>query len=170
MGKYAEKAVTLFKEGFNCSQSVFGAFAEDYNLDQDLAMRIAASFGGGMGRMREVCGAVSGMLLVAGLETGAVVGSDREKKAENYAEVQALAEQFRAQNGSIICRELLGLDKAGGSETGGSETGDSETGGSETGGSGMSHVPEERTEAYYRKRPCAELVKCAAEILEKRYK
>ena len=170
MGKYAEKAVALFKEGFNCSQSVFGAFAEDYNLDQDLAMRIAASFGGGMGRMREVCGAVSGMLLVAGLETGAVVGSDREKKAENYAEVQALAEQFRAQNGSIICRELLGLDKAGGSETGGSETGDSETGGSETGGSGMSHVPEERTEAYYRKRPCAELVKCAAEILEKRYK
>ena len=155
MGKYAEKAVALFKEGFNCSQSVFGAFAEDYNLDQDLAMRIAASFGGGMGRMREVCGAVSGMLLVAGLETGAIVGSDREKKAENYAEVQALAEQFRAQNGSIICRELLGLDKAGGSEAG---------------GSGMSHVPEERTEAYYRKRPCAELVKCAAEILEKRYK
>ncbi|MBR0398656.1 MAG: C_GCAxxG_C_C family protein [Eubacterium sp.] len=165
MGKYAEKAVALFKEGFNCSQSVFGAFAEDYNLDQDLAMRIAASFGGGMGRMREVCGAVSGMLLVAGLETGAAVGSDREKKAENYAEVQALAEYFRAQNGSIICRELLGLDKDVGSETG-----DSEASRSETVGSGMSHVPEERTEAYYRKRPCAELVKCAAEILEERYK
>lgn len=155
MGKYAEKAVALFKEGYNCSQSVFGAFAEDYDLDQDLAMRIAASFGGGMGRMREVCGAVSGMFLVAGLETGATVGSDREQKAENYAEVQALADRFRTQNGSIICRELLGLNKAGESESGGSD---------------QSHVPEERTDAYYKKRPCAKLVKCAAEILEKRYK
>lgn len=149
MGKYADKAVALFEEGYNCSQAVFGAFAGEYNLDKDLAMRIAASFGGGMGRMREVCGTVSGMLLVAGLETGAVVGADRNQKAENYAEVQALAELFREQNGSIICRELLGLDK--------------------TANNALSHVPEERTEAYYRKRPCPELVKCAAEILEKRY-
>ena len=149
MGKYAEKAVALFKEGYNCSQSVFGAFAEEYNLDKELAMRISASFGGGMGRMREVCGAVSGMLLVAGLENGAVAGADRKQKAENYAEVQALAELFRQQNGSIICRELLGLDKIADKE--------------------LSHVPEERTEAYYRKRPCPGLVKCAAEILERRY-
>ncbi len=150
MGKYAEKAVGLFKEGYNCSQSVFGAFAEDYNLDRDLSMRIAASFGGGMGRMREVCGAVSGMMLVAGLETGATAGADRKQKAQNYAEVQALAELFREQNGSIICHELLRLEKSADHV--------------------LSHVPEERTDAYYRKRPCAELVKCAAEILEKRYR
>lgn len=148
MGCYADKAVQLFREGYNCSQSVFAAFADQYGISRELALRLAASFGGGMGRMREVCGAVSGMMLIAGLETGAVNGSDREGKAANYAEAQALADRFRKENGSIICRELLGLDLHG---------------------EPVSHVPEKRTEQYYKERPCAELVRCAAEILEERY-
>lgn len=148
MGYYADKAVQLFKEGYNCSQAVFAAFAEDYGIDRELALRLSSSFGGGMGRMREVCGAVSGMFLTAGLETGSADGSDREGKAANYAEVQALADKFRKENGSIICRELLGLGQKDGQE---------------------SHVPEERSGEYYKKRPCVELVRCAAEILEERY-
>ena len=148
MGCYADKAVQLFKEGYNCSQAVFAAFAEDYGIDRELALRLSSSFGGGMGRMREVCGAVSGMFLTAGLETGSADGPDREGKAANYAEVQALADKFRKENGSIICRELLGLGQDGGQ---------------------TSHVPEKRTGEYYKKRPCVELVRCAAEILEERY-
>ena len=148
MGAYADKAVQLFKEGYNCSQAVFAAFAEKYGIDQELALRLSASFGGGMGRMREVCGAVSGMLMAIGMETGSVTGSDREGKAANYAEVQALAGLFREKNGSIICRELLGLEQK------------------EAQGS---HVPEKRTDTYYKKRPCVELVRDAAEILEERF-
>ena len=148
MGSYSDKAVQLFKEGYNCAQAVFAAFADKYGIDRETALRLSASFGGGMGRMREVCGTVSGMMLVSGLETGAVEGSDREGKAANYAEAQKLAELFREENGSIICRELLGLKPDGGQE---------------------SPVPESRTPQYYAKRPCVELVRCAAEILEKRY-
>ena len=166
MGQYADKAVQLFQEGYNCSQAVFAAFADKYGIDRELALRLSASFGGGMGRMREVCGAVSGMLLTAGLETGAVEGSDREGKAANYKEVQALAEQFRKENGSIICRELLGLKPEGGKTSpvleGGKASSVSED-------AHMSPIPEERTEQYYKKRPCLELVRCAAEILEERY-
>lgn len=149
MGVYADKAVELFKEGYNCAQSVFGAFAPRYGIDRDTAMRLASSFGGGMGRMREVCGAVSGMALIAGLETGATEGNDREQKAANYAEVQLLAKQFREKNGSIICAELLHLDETKNEDT--------------------APVPEERTTEYYKKRPCAELVRCAAQLLEERY-
>jgi len=148
MGCCADKAVQLFEEGYNCSQSVFAAFAERYGISREQALRLAASFGGGMGRMREVCGAVSGMLLIAGLETGSVTGSDREGKAANYAEVQTLADLFREKNGSIICRDLLGLEQKDGQ---------------------TSHVPEKRTAEYYKTRPCAALVRCAAEILEERY-
>ena len=148
MGAYADKAVQFFKEGYNCAQAVFAAFADRYGIEPELALRLSASFGAGMGRMREVCGTVSGMMLVSGLETGAVDGSDREGKAANYAEAQALADVFRKENGSIICRELLGLEPKSGQ---------------------TSPVPEERTEKYYKKRPCVELVRCAAEILEERY-
>lgn len=148
MGQYADKAVQLFKEGYNCSQAVFAAFADRYGIDHELALRLSASFGGGMGRMREVCGAVSGMLMVAGLETGAADGADREGKAANYAEVQELAGLFREENGSIVCRELLGLNQKGGME---------------------SHIPEQRTKNYYQKRPCVELVRYATSLLEERY-
>lgn len=142
-----EKAERFFKEGYNCAQAVFMAYSSKYGIDQETASRLAASFGGGMGRMREVCGAVSGMLLVAGLETGAVEGRDQEGKKRNYEVVQALAEEYRKENGSIICRELLQLSKE----------------------QPVTAKPEERTEAYYKKRPCAKLVRQAAEILEKTF-
>lgn len=102
-----EKAVELFKSGYNCSQSVVAAFADMYGFTQEQALRMSASFGGGIGRMRQTCGAACGMFLLAGLEKGAVEGKDREGKAANYALVQQLAEEFRKRNGSMICAELL---------------------------------------------------------------
>lgn len=140
-----ERAERLFKEGYNCSQAVFMAYSDKYGIDEGMASRLSASFGGGMGRMREVCGAVSGMFLVAGLETGAEEGKDSEAKKHNYEIVQQLAEAYRKENGSIICRELLGLEE----------------------NTPVQATPEERTKEYYKKRPCAELVRQAAEILEK---
>lgn len=146
MGNRREKAEALFEEGYNCSQAVFGAFADRYGLTREQAMKLAASFGGGFGRLREVCGAVSGMALVCGLETGATEGQDAEGKQKNYEMMRKLAGQFRAENGSIVCRELLGLDREEGSAK-----------------------PEARTPEYYKKRPCKELVGMAAEILEKQF-
>ena len=139
-----EKAMAYFKEGFNCSQSVFLAFAEEYGLNKQTALKLSASFGGGMGRMREVCGSVSGMLMAAGLIYGYDSPNDNDAKREHYKRVQQLAGEFREKNGSIICRELLGQT-----------------------GKDNSFVPSERTDEYYKKRPCAELVGDAAEILEK---
>ncbi len=139
-----EKAMDYFKEGFNCSQSVFLAFAEEYGLDKQTALKLSSSFGGGMGRMREVCGSVSGMLMAAGLIYGYDSPNDNDAKREHYKRVQQLAGGFREKNGSIICRELLGQT-----------------------GKDNSFVPSERTDEYYKKRPCAELVGEAAEILEK---
>ncbi len=144
MGERSKKAVELFKQGYNCSQSVFAAFADLYGMDIKTALLVSSSFGGGMGRMREVCGAVSGMFMVAGMETGTVVGKDTAGKQYNYQVVQHLADKFRKENGSIICRELLGL----------SETTHTET------------KPEERTQEYYKKRPCIQLVEEAALIVE----
>ena len=106
-----QKAVELFKSGYNCSQSVVAAFADMYGFTQEQALRMGASFGGGIGRMRETCGAACGMFLVAGLETGATEATDREGKAANYAVVQELAAEFKKRNGSLICGELLGLKK-----------------------------------------------------------
>ena len=146
-----EKAVGLFKSGYNCSQSVVAAFADMYGFTEEQALRMSASFGGGIGRMRQTCGAACGMFLLAGLEKGAVDGKDREGKAANYALVQELAEEFKKRNGSMICAELLGLKKPEGSST-----------------------PEARTEQYYAKRPCAKMVEEAAtiwaEYLEKQQK
>lgn len=137
-----EKAVELFKSGYNCSQSVVAAFADMYGLSEEQAFRIAASFGGGIGRMRETCGAACGMFLLAGLETGAIDAADREGKAANYALVQELAGEFKNRNGSLICAELLGLRKT----------------------HPVSSLPEERTMQYYAKRPCAKMVEEAARI------
>ena len=152
-----DKAVRLFKEGYNCSQAVFAAYADKYGLEPELALRLAASFGGGMGRMREVCGTVSGMCLVAGLETGATQGKDIEGKQANYDMVQALAAEFKKQNGSIICKELLGLVPRKTEEM---VSGDVEA------AEFTDTRPQERTEQYYKKRPCVELVRQACEILE----
>lgn len=139
-----EQAMKLFKDGYNCSQAVFGAFADELGLDFETAVKISSSFGGGMGRMREVCGAVSGMFMAAGLKCGYSSPTDNQSKTEHYKLIQDLAAEFRAENGSIICRELLGLE-----------------------GKDNNYVPSERTNEYYKKRPCAELVGQAAEILEK---
>lgn len=152
MDSRAERAGELFLEGCNCSQSVFVTYADLYGFDQETAMRIAASFGAGMGRMREVCGAVSGMFLVAGMETGAIKGSDREGKQRNYETVQELAARFREEFGSIICRELLGLDKKKLTEEEKKQM--------------LSATPQARTAEYYKKRPCKEQIVRAAKILE----
>ena len=137
-----EKAVALFKSGYNCSQSVVAAFADLYGIDEVTALRMSASFGGGIGRMRQTCGAACGMFLLAGLETGSVDAGDREAKAHNYAVVQQLAAEFKQENGSLICGELLGLaPKAEAPPT-----------------------PEARTAEYYKKRPCSKMVETAATI------
>ena len=97
------RGVELFKNGYNCAQAVAGAFADLYGVPQDIALRMSASFGGGMGRMRLTCGAASGMFLLAGLENGCATTESPEKRAENYALVQNLAERFKAENRSLIC-------------------------------------------------------------------
>lgn len=139
----AQKAMALFKEGYNCAQAVFLAYSDKYDMDTEAASRLASSFGGGFGRMREVCGAVSGMGMVAGMLYGYDSPKDFEGKTKHYARIQKLAGKFTEDNGSIVCKELLGLEKK-------EET----------------HVPEKRTEEYYKKRPCGELVGIAAAILE----
>ncbi|MBE6904179.1 MAG: C_GCAxxG_C_C family protein [Ruminococcaceae bacterium] len=141
-----EKAMKLFKEGYNCSQAVLLAFADDLGIDKKTAAMLASSFGGGMGRMREVCGAVSAMFMIAGLKYGYSDPLAQEEKKEHYELIQRLAQSFKEKNHSIICRELLdGVPVKEG-------------------------APEERTEQYYKKRPCAELVGDAAEIVEKLFK
>ena len=106
----AERAMSLFREGYNCSQAVFAACADLYGIkDESLALRLAASFGGGMGRMRLTCGAACGMFMLAGLENGSAKPHDNEGKMANYALVQQLAEQYKARYGSLTCAELLGL-------------------------------------------------------------
>ena len=139
--KRIEKAVALFKSGFNCSQSVVAAFADRYGFTEEQALHMSASFGGGIGRMRMTCGAACGLFVLAGLEKCAVEGKDRESKAANYALVQQLAEEFKKRNGSLICAELLGLKKPE-----------------------ISSMPEERTAQYYAKRPCARMIEEAARI------
>ncbi len=137
-----EKAVALFKEGYNCSQSVVAAFADIYGFTEEQALKMAASFGGGIGRMRETCGAACGMFLLAGLEKGTSVGHDREGKAANYALVQQLAKTFKEETGSLRCADLLGLSKT----------------------KPVVSTPEARTTQYYAKRPCAKMVETAATI------
>ena len=131
-----EKARALFQEGYNCAQAVFLTYSDMFGMDTALAAQLAASFGGGMGRMREVCGTVSGMAMIAGLMEPANDPKDKEAKARNAALVREFADAFRQKNGSIICRELLGLGKKEGN---------------------ASVAP--------RKRPCVEFVATAARIV-----
>lgn len=142
MSEKSEKAKELFKSGYNCSQAVLGVFCEELGLDFQTAMKIASSFGGGMGRMREVCGTVSGMFMAAGLAFAS--GDDSAaSKGEHYKRIQELAQRFKNKNGSIICRELLnGIENS------------------------TNPTPSERTETYYKKRPCVELVGDSVEIFE----
>ena len=141
--KYAKKAMDLFLEGYNCSQAVFLAFADKYDMDKTMALKLSSSFGGGMGRLREVCGAVSGMFMVFGFIKGYSEADNFDGKKELYEHIQELGHRFEKENGSIICRELLGLEVKHDDPT-----------------------PEKRTESYYKKRSCEECVGSAAEILE----
>jgi len=143
MSERSEKAKELFKSGYNCSQAVVGVFCEELGLDFETAMKVACSFGGGMGRMREVCGTVTGMFMASGLALAGSGNAPEVKKAQ-YEHVQELAKRFKDQNGSIICRELL-----------------------EGVGATSTPTPDARTENYYKKRPCVELVGDAVEILER---
>jgi len=138
-----EKAESLFLEGYNCSQAVLIAFEDLHGLDRETAARLASSFGGGMARLREVCGSVSGMFMVAGLLYGYDDPKAKEEKADHYARIQKLAADFSAENGSIVCRELLGLTEKKQEPT-----------------------PETRTAEYYKKRPCKTIIGMAAEIMD----
>ncbi len=141
---HGELAQKNFERGCNCAQAVLLAFSDLTGLDEATAMKLSSSFGGGMGRLREVCGAVSGMFMAAGMIFAEGEIPSHEAKATHYARIQALAAGFREENGSILCRELL----KGVATTPGSE-------------------PEKRSEGYYKKRPCGELCHCAAEILDR---
>lgn len=150
--KRAQRAVELFKEGYNCSQAVFASCADIYGVeDEQLALRLSASFGGGMGRMRLVCGAASGMFMLAGLHNGSATPHDNNGKMANYAFVQQLAGEFKGKYGSLICAELLGLAPKGSTM----EFLPAEA---------LRPKPEERTQQYYEKRPCSEMVAEAVRI------
>ena len=138
---HEKKAEELFRAGYNCAQAAFCAYAEELNMDIGTAARLASSFGGGMGRMREVCGAVSGMLLIAGILYGYDSTDDDEKKKAHYTLVQELAAKFRQRNGSIICRDILKNPPT-------------------------DPAPTPRTQEYYDLRPCAKMVYDAVDILE----
>lgn len=152
-----------FMKGYNCSQAIVLAFSDRTGFDEHTAAKLASSFGGGMGRMREVCGTFSGMLIVLGLLYGydAAAETEQENKKLHYTRVQELAERFRTEFGSIICRELLaGKAKE---ELKNSASADGEQIAAMLSDSA---VPTPRTEAYYKKRPCPEIVATGARILE----
>ena len=137
----AEKAAELFLNGYNCAQAVAVAFCDLTGMEETFTAKLASSFGGGMGRMREVCGAVSGMLMVAGVLYGYDATDDDGAKMAHYALVQELAGQFREQVGSIVCREILKNPPS-------------------------DPAPTPRTEEFYKMRPCARMVYLATQIME----
>ena len=140
----ADRAEELFRQGYNCGQSVFAAFADVLGLTVEEAAKIASPFGAGFGKLREVCGAVSGMTLVTGYLKGYSDPADYESKKEVYALIQKMCAEFEERQGTIICRELLGLKK-------GEDLGE----------------PSVRTEEYYQSRPCIGACRTAAGIAEK---
>ena len=139
---HAEKARDLFLSGCSCSQAVFGAYAEELGIDHDTAMKLASSFGGGMGGTRSVCGAVTGMLMAAGLKYGYSDVGNLDIKTQHYARTRALLEAFEAEHGTLICRELLAHLET------------------------LSKDPSARTPEYYKTRPCARFVETAARLLD----
>lgn len=145
MSDRVERAVELFKSGFNCSQAVFAAFAGEFGMDEETALKVSAGLGGGVGRSREVCGAVCGASMVVGFKYGAVQGDDTESKQKCYEVVQEIIAEFRKTNPTIICRELLSLSE----------------------NTPTDPKPEARTEQYYKKRPCVQIVEDAARAVEK---
>jgi C_GCAxxG_C_C family probable redox protein len=144
---YKKKAMENFECGYNCSQAVIKTFADDLDMEEETILKLASSFGAGMGRIREVCGAVSAMFMIAGLKYGYADPQAVQEKTDHYERIQTLAKTFNETHGTIICRELLGL------EVGWDD-----------------FVPEKRSKAYYEKRPCSEIVGSAAEIIGKMIK
>lgn len=145
MSTCPEQATEHFRSGCNCAQAVLLPFADRFGLDPRTAMRLTAGLGGGLGRLREVCGAVSGMALVLGLEQGNEDPRDAAARAKTNANVQRLARLFRERHGSIVCRELLALEPGGGPP---------------------SSDPESGTGSAYRRRPCVEYVADATALVE----
>ena len=139
---HPELAKHFFENGHNCAQAVFLAFSDLTGVERESALRLSSSFGGGMGRLREVCGAVSGMFMAAGLLYGTTDAATQEEKAAHYARIQVLAAAFREKHGTILCRELLGIDADG------------------------NPTPDARTPKYYKNRPCSQLCYDAAQILD----
>lgn len=135
-------AVNFFEQGYNCAQAVFMAYSDLYGIEAETAAKLATSFGGGMGRLREVCGAVSGMFLVLGLKYPFTDTNDKSAKNLNYKKVQEVANAFKAEMGSYICADLLKIKHQP-----------------------QNPVSETRSEAYYKSRPCTRCVKVAAEII-----
>ncbi len=143
MSKHSETAVKLYYEGYSCAQSMLLAFSDVTGLSRELSLRVSSSFGGGMGRLREVCGAVTGMFIICGILYGYTDISDGTPKAEHYARVQELGLEFKKRHSTFICRELLELEVVHDDPT-----------------------PEARTEEYYKKRKCSMYIATAAEILD----
>lgn len=144
MSIHSDKAEQLFRQGFNCSQSVFGAFSDETGIPAEYAMKMSASFGGGFGRLREVCGAACGMTMVASCLWGYSFPDDYEAKKTTYALEQKLMKEFQDAMGSYICRDILGelaKEKPG-------------------------SAPTPRSEEFYTKRPCLRCIRAAAEILD----
>ena len=139
---HSTKARDLFLSGCSCSQAVFGAFADEFGIDQQTAFRLASSFGGGMGGMRETCGAVTGMLMAAGMKWGYSEVSNLDIKTEHYARTRTLIESFKAEHGTIVCRELLAHLGT------------------------LKKDPSARTAEYYKVRPCVMFVETAARLLD----
>ena len=138
---HVEKASKMFYDGYNCAQAVAVAFCDVTGLDEKTTAKMVSPFGGGMGRLREVCGAVSGMLFVLGCLYGYDESTDDEAKKQTYEQVQELAKAFQAQNGSFICREILKNPPT-------------------------DPNPFPRTEEYYATRPCVRMVATAAKLMD----
>lgn len=143
MDNFSKIACDNFHKGYNCAQSVLLTFAPKIGLDEQMALRLSSSFGGGMGRLREVCGAVSAMFMIAGILKGYTSCNDDISKQKHYELIQTLANEFKTKQGSIICREIL-----------------------EEENSPISSIPSKRTAEYYKTRPCNNCIKIAAEIIE----
>lgn len=139
----ADEAEKLFRSGYNCAQSVFAAYADLFDMDFETALKMSGALGGGVGRMREVCGTVLAMSMVAGLKEGNADPEDEKAKEHIYALVRRMSNMFKERQGTIICREILGIE-----------------------GMEESAKPSVRTPEFYAARPCAGIVRCAAEIID----
>jgi len=139
------RAKELFEQGYNCAQSVFCAHCEKVGISFETGLKLASSFGGGMGRLREVCGAVSSMFAIAGLKHGYTSPNDDSLKSQHYEFIQMLANEFKSKHETIICRELLNLPEGADSP-----------------------IPSKRTESYYAERPCENFIRTASQIIEEK--